>query len=178
MRHHCGQTLSPATSSSEIHLLQLSKRFRTGRRGLVAALDDANLWIRRGETLSVVGPTGCGKSTLLRVIAGLEQPDSGSVTFDGEGVDELSPSQRGIGLVFQSYASTPISKCMATLPFTFAYVAGQPQTSTTKCRKPLASWALASTSSWGGCRARSLGRKTARGAGALPEPQPAGAAAG
>ena len=109
----------PVTSSSEIHLLHLSKRFHTGRRGLVAALDDANLWIRRGETLSVVGPTGCGKSTLLRVIAGLEQPDSGSVTFDGEGVDELSPSQRGIGLVFQSYALYPHFKVHGNIAFYF-----------------------------------------------------------
>jgi ABC-type sugar transport system ATPase subunit len=109
----------PATSSSEIHLLHLTKRFRTGRRGIVAALDDASLWIRRGETLSVVGPTGCGKSTLLRVIAGLEQPDSGSVTFDGEGVDELSPSQRGIGLVFQSYALYPHFKVHGNIAFYF-----------------------------------------------------------
>jgi ABC-type sugar transport system ATPase subunit len=109
----------PATSSSEIHLLHLTKRFRTGHRGIVTALDDASLWIRRGETLSVVGPTGCGKSTLLRVVAGLEQPDSGSVTFDGEGVDELSPSQRGIGLVFQSYALYPHFKVHGNIAFYF-----------------------------------------------------------
>ena len=112
------KTLSP-TTSSEIHLIRLTKHFRTGRQGLVAALDNASLWIRRGETLSVVGPTGCGKSTLLRVIAGLEQPDNGTVTFDGEGVDELSPSQRGIGLVFQSYALYPHFKVHGNIAFYF-----------------------------------------------------------
>jgi multiple sugar transport system ATP-binding protein len=75
--------------------------------------------IRRGETLSVVGPHGCGKSTLLRVVAGLEQPDSGTVTFDGEDVDELSPSQRGIGLVFQSYALYPHFKVHGNIAFYF-----------------------------------------------------------
>jgi ABC-type sugar transport system ATPase subunit len=112
------KTLSP-TTSSEIHLIRLTKHFHTGRKGRVAALDNASLWIRRGETLSVVGPTGCGKSTLLRVIAGLEQPDSGTVTFDGEGVDELSPSQRGIGLVFQSYALYPHFKVRGNIAFYF-----------------------------------------------------------
>ena len=51
---------------------------------------------RRGETVSVVGPTGCGKSTLLRVIAGLEQPEHGTVTFDGEDVAPLTPVVRKI----------------------------------------------------------------------------------
>jgi ABC-type sugar transport system ATPase subunit len=109
----------PTTTSSEIHLIRISKRFHTGRKGGVAALDNASLWIRRGETLSVVGPTGCGKSTLLRIIAGLEHPDSGTVTFDGEGVDELSPSQRGIGLVFQSYALYPHFKVHGNIGFYF-----------------------------------------------------------
>jgi ABC-type sugar transport system ATPase subunit len=112
------KTLSP-TTSSEIHLIRLTKHFRTGRKGLIGALDNASLWIRRGETLSVVGPTGCGKSTLLRVIAGLEQPDSGTITFDGEDVDELSPSQRGIGLVFQSYALYPHFKVHGNIAFYF-----------------------------------------------------------
>jgi ABC-type sugar transport system ATPase subunit len=108
-----------ASTSSEIHLIHITKRFRTGRRAQVLALDNASLWIRRGETVSVVGPTGCGKSTLLRVIAGLEQLDSGTVTFDGEGVDALTPSQRGIGLVFQNYALYPHFKVHGNIAFYF-----------------------------------------------------------
>jgi ABC-type sugar transport system ATPase subunit len=69
--------------------------------------------------MSVLGPTGCGKSTLLRLIAGLDAPDSGTVTFDGEGVDHLSPSQRGIGLVFQNYALYPHFKVRGNIAFYF-----------------------------------------------------------
>jgi ABC-type sugar transport system ATPase subunit len=105
--------------SSEIHLIRVTKHYRTGYRHNTTALDNASLWIRRGETLSVVGPTGCGKSTLLRVIAGLEMPESGAVTFDGEDVGMLSPSQRGIGLVFQNYALYPHFKVHGNIAFYF-----------------------------------------------------------
>jgi ABC-type sugar transport system ATPase subunit len=107
------------TGSSEIHLIRVSKHFHTNWKHRLAALDQVSLWIRRGETLSVVGPTGCGKSTLLRVIAGLEQPESGTVTFDGEGVDHLTPSQRGIGLVFQNYALYPHFRVHGNIAFYF-----------------------------------------------------------
>jgi ABC-type sugar transport system ATPase subunit len=113
------ETWLQVSTSSEIHLIRITKRFTTGRRHQVSALDNASLWLRRGETISVVGPTGCGKSTLLRVIAGLEHPDGGTVTFDGEGVDALTPSQRGIGLVFQSYALYPHFKVRGNIAFYF-----------------------------------------------------------
>src|SRR5262245_25790490 len=58
------------TTSSEIHLIHITKAYQTGWKRRHVALDNTSLWIRRGETMSVVGPTGCGKSTMLRVIAG------------------------------------------------------------------------------------------------------------
>ena len=70
-------------------------------------LDDLSLTILHGETLSVVGPSGCGKSTLLRVIAGLVQPVSGDLFFDGQPVNGRSPRDRRVGMVFQNYALYP-----------------------------------------------------------------------
>lgn len=107
------------TTSSAIHLKGITKAYQRGQRQTHLALENANLWIRRGETVSVVGPTGCGKSTLLRVIAGLEQPDGGMLTFDGEDVAPLTPSQRGIGLVFQNYALYPHMRVRGNIAFYF-----------------------------------------------------------
>jgi ABC-type sugar transport system ATPase subunit len=107
------------STSSELHIIRVSKSFQTSRRVRVPVLREASLWLRRGEAVSVLGPTGCGKSTLLRLIAGLDQPDSGSITFDGETVDHLSPYQRGIGLVFQNYALYPHFKVHGNIAFYF-----------------------------------------------------------
>ncbi|MCK5792829.1 MAG: sn-glycerol-3-phosphate ABC transporter ATP-binding protein UgpC [Ketobacter sp.] len=63
--------------------------------------------IQDGEFTVFVGPSGCGKSTLLRLIAGLEEVSAGEVVFDGETVTELEPSERGVAMVFQSYALYP-----------------------------------------------------------------------
>lgn len=73
----------------------------------ITALDEVNLEIQQGEILSVLGPSGCGKSTLLRVIAGLIEPDTGHIYFDGKCVDNVSTRNRRIGFVFQNYALYP-----------------------------------------------------------------------
>ena len=75
------------------------------RFGEFAAVDDITLEIPEGSLTALLGPSGSGKSTLLRVIAGLEQPDSGTILIDGEDVTHARPQDRGIGFVFQHYAA-------------------------------------------------------------------------
>jgi ABC-type sugar transport system ATPase subunit len=87
--------------------------------GAVKALDDVDLEVRDGETVSVIGPSGCGKSTLLRVMAGLETIDSGRVLYDGQDMNGVSPGDRGIGMVFQNYALYPHMESRSNLAFFF-----------------------------------------------------------
>jgi sulfate/thiosulfate transport system ATP-binding protein len=75
---------------------RVSKRFD----GFLA-LDNLSLAVADGALTALLGPSGSGKSTLLRIIAGLEQPDSGSVLLGGEDVTGRSPQARGVGFVFQ-----------------------------------------------------------------------------
>ena len=75
--------------------------------GEVKVLANINLDIKQGELIVFVGPSGCGKSTLLRMIAGLEQITGGTLKIDGAVVNDVPPAQRGIAMVFQSYALYP-----------------------------------------------------------------------
>jgi multiple sugar transport system ATP-binding protein len=75
--------------------------------GDAVIIPGANLEIADGEFVVFVGPSGCGKSTLLRLIAGLEDLTSGQILIDGRDVSDVSPSQRGLSMVFQSYALYP-----------------------------------------------------------------------
>ena len=70
-------------------------------------IHDVSLELASGELIVFVGPSGCGKSTLLRLVAGLEEVSSGEIHFDGERVDDVQPSKRGVSMVFQSYALYP-----------------------------------------------------------------------
>ncbi len=87
---------------TEISLNGLAKRF-----GRVIAVSGITATIRSGEFFGIVGPTGCGKTTLLRLIAGLIQPDSGEIRFDGRVVNRLPPGERRVRMVFQDYALYP-----------------------------------------------------------------------
>src|SRR3982750_435155 len=73
--------------------------------GEFRALDDVSIEVPAGSLTALLGPSGSGKSTLLRVIAGLEQPDTGSVEIEDVDVTGLAPQQRGVGFVFQHYAA-------------------------------------------------------------------------
>jgi len=87
---------------SALTLKHISKRF-----GDVVALSQVNLDVEDGEFCVLLGPSGCGKSTLLQIVAGLTPQDEGSVLMDGHSVDGLSPRQRDVAMVFQSYALYP-----------------------------------------------------------------------
>ncbi|MFB6228757.1 MAG: ABC transporter ATP-binding protein [Halobacteriales archaeon] len=75
--------------------------------GAVDALDDVSIDVEHGEFFTLVGPSGCGKTTTLRTVAGLESPDTGSVSIGGDDVTGVPPDERDIGIVFQNYALFP-----------------------------------------------------------------------
>ncbi|MBZ8134501.1 ABC transporter ATP-binding protein [Afifella sp. IM 167] len=85
-----------------LELSGLTKRF-----GDVTAVDDFSLAVEKGEFVSLLGPSGCGKTTTLQMIAGFEQPSSGHITLNGRRLDEVPARQRGLGIVFQTYALFP-----------------------------------------------------------------------
>lgn len=87
---------------SYVNVTQLTKRF-----GENTVFEDIDFTIEQGEFVTLLGPSGCGKSTLLRSLAGLNPVDSGVIAVDGEDITHQAPQQRGIGMVFQSYALFP-----------------------------------------------------------------------
>lgn len=86
-----------------LELKEIKKSFTEGE----AVLYNISLEISKGEFITLLGSSGCGKTTTLRIIAGLEQPDAGSVWLDGREVTGLEPNQRDVNTVFQNYALFP-----------------------------------------------------------------------
>ena len=80
----------------------LSKRFKKSR-----VLEDVSFDVAEGESLVLLGASGSGKTTILRIMAGLEQPDSGRVILHGKDVTDLPARERGVGVIFQAYALFP-----------------------------------------------------------------------
>ncbi|WP_027834824.1 ABC transporter ATP-binding protein [Maritalea myrionectae] len=87
---------------AELQLENISKNF-----GSIKVIHDVSLAVQQGEFVVFVGPSGSGKSTMLRLIAGLEDISSGTLKIDGQVANDLTPVQRGIAMVFQSYALYP-----------------------------------------------------------------------
>src|SRR5699024_12637346 len=85
-----------------LSLAGISKHF-----GKVAAVSNVDLDVPAGSFVCFLGPSGCGKTTLLRMIAGLEQPSSGSIKLEGQDVTERPAHKRDLGMVFQSLALFP-----------------------------------------------------------------------
>ncbi|NOU63566.1 ATP-binding cassette domain-containing protein [Paenibacillus sp. LMG 31461] len=83
----------------QIEVRQLSKQF-----GGFLAADDVSFSVQQGQLIGFLGPSGGGKTTILRMLAGLEEPTSGHILFDGQLVNDLAPQARNLGFVFQNYA--------------------------------------------------------------------------
>ncbi len=106
---------------SHIILDRVSKSY-----GDVRVLEDISLDIGDGEFLVLVGPSGCGKSTLLRMVAGLEDITAGRVAIDGKVVNAVPAKQRGLAMVFQSYALYPHMKVADNMSFSLR-LSGRPR---------------------------------------------------
>ena len=91
---------------ADLSLDKATKTFNDGGNDIVA-VDHLDLDIRDGEFLVLVGPSGCGKSTTLRMVAGLETPTSGTISLGDEMIQDQTPQERNIAMVFQSYALYP-----------------------------------------------------------------------
>lgn len=87
---------------SQLQVTQLCKQY-----GSNTVVSNLNLTVDAGEMVSLLGPSGCGKTTTLRMIAGLQEPTSGSIALNGKDLTHVSPHKRNIGLVFQNYALFP-----------------------------------------------------------------------
>ncbi|HEX5689747.1 MAG TPA: ABC transporter ATP-binding protein [Roseiflexaceae bacterium] len=97
---------------ADIALQNITKRFRR-----TVALNDVSFDIRDGEFFVLLGPSGAGKTTTLRVIAGLEQQDSGEVLFDGASMNDRTPPERDVAFVFQQYSLYPTMSVYDNLAF-------------------------------------------------------------
>src|SRR5512135_2487356 len=95
-----------------VELRGIKKYFDT-----VKAVDGVDLQISEGEILVLLGPSGSGKTTLMRLCAGLENPTDGQIVINGEVVNDVAPRERGIAMVFQSYALYPHKTVFKNIAF-------------------------------------------------------------
>lgn len=133
---------------ARLTISNLDKRF-----GAFDILKDVNLEIPSGEFVVFVGPSGCGKSTLLRCISGLEAVSGGRLSIDGVDVTKVPPSQRGIAMVFQSYALYPHMSVFDNMAYALKIQSSAKSKSKPRCATPPASCNLISCSI--GCLASS-----------------------
>ena len=101
---------------ASVTLENLSKSFRS-RKGGIDALIDVSLAIADREFVVVVGPSGCGKTTLLRLLAGLDDPTSGSIHIGDRNVQNVEPKDRDVAMVFQNYALYPHMNVFKNMAF-------------------------------------------------------------
>src|SRR6185369_1660527 len=114
---------------STLQLNKIDKRF-----GETQVLRDINVDVAEGEFVALVGPSGCGKSTLLRIISGLEPSTGGDIVLDGKRVNDVSAADRGLAMVFQSYALYPHMTVYQNMAFGLENVGTPKATVATKLR--------------------------------------------
>src|SRR5260370_10396635 len=103
----CREARSRAACSRGLPVAEVIVDRVTKRFGDVEAKRDIGLTVPNGEFMVLLGPTAAGKTTLLRLIAGLERPDAGNISFDGCDVTDDPPAQRNVSVVFQQYSLYP-----------------------------------------------------------------------
>jgi putative spermidine/putrescine transport system ATP-binding protein len=101
-----------ARAGVEVRLEDLSRHY-----GTVTALDEMDLILHPGELVVLLGPSGCGKTTTLRLLAGLEDADTGRIVVDGQDITGLPASKRDMGMVFQAYSLFPHMTVMDNVAF-------------------------------------------------------------
>ena len=112
----------------KVELVNLTKIFPSRNKKVneeVVAVNDFTFTIPDGKLVGLLGPSGCGKSTTLYMISGLQKPTSGQIFFGDEDVTELSPENRGIGLVFQNYALYPHMTVLQNILFPLQNLRGE-----------------------------------------------------
>jgi multiple sugar transport system ATP-binding protein len=110
-------TMNALSQPSSLTAASVSVQDLSVSFGPVKVLDGLTLDVRKGEFLVLLGPSGCGKSTLLNTIAGLQDASGGSVVIGGRDVTDFEPKDRGIAMVFQSYALYPTMTVYDNLAF-------------------------------------------------------------
>ncbi len=119
----------------KITLEHLTKRFPNRNKKIkedVIAVNDFSLQIPDGKLVSLLGPSGCGKSTTLNMICGLEKPSEGTILFGEQDVTNVPPENRGVGMVFQSYALYPHLTVLQNILFPLQNVKGEKRLSKEK----------------------------------------------
>ena len=112
----------------KIVLQNLTKRYPNRNKKIkedVIAVNNFNFEIPDGQLIGLLGPSGCGKSTTLNMICGLEKPTSGRILFGDDDVTDLPPENRGVGMVFQSYALYPHLTVLQNIMFPMENLKGK-----------------------------------------------------
>jgi len=112
------------------------------------AVDRIDLSIEDGAFIAVLGPSGCGKTTTLLMLAGIYNPTTGDIAFDGARVNDVEARDRNVGIVFQSYALYPSMTVLENIMFPLRFKSNAPRRNVVRARSP--AWSASTRCSNGG----------------------------